>query len=173
MYPFNGGGGSGVEVVWIDTGCCWILCNNCAGSVGGGRELYSRSNESISKVNRLDDKPLDGAGIAAVGRTCWLTTIDDCFNEVFGRNSLLSSNTRSSKISFPLTSPCSFHSTPTDFDSCESCTTLAKCIRPSDRLIFIDEDTWIKPNNGSIATDIFLFMKMSIKLKKQRIGLLI
>jgi hypothetical protein len=40
-------------------------------------------------------------------------------------------------------------------------------------LIFIDEDTWIKPNNGSIATDIFLFMKMSIKLKKQRIGLLI
>jgi hypothetical protein len=79
--------------------------------------------------------------IAAVGRTCRLTTGAGCSNIVFGPNSLLSSNTRSSKIYFPLTSPCSFHSTPTDFDSGESCTTLAKCIRPSDRFLLIDVET--------------------------------
>jgi len=70
-----------------------------------------------------------------------LTTGAGCLNVAVGRNSLLSSNTRSSKISFPLTSPCSFHSTPTDFDSDESCTTFAKCTRPSDRFILIDVET--------------------------------
>ena len=153
-YPFNGGGGNGVDVVWMETGFCCIFCNNCGGSVGGGRELYSRSSVSISNVKRLDDKPLDGKLTAAVGRTVWLVTGAGCLKAVFGRNSLFNSKTRSSRISFPFTSPCSFHSTPTDFDSGDNWTTLAKWIRPSDRLILIDVDTWIKPNIGSTVVDI-------------------
>jgi len=45
------------------------LCNKCGGSVGGGRELYSRSNVSISRVSRFDDRPPEGILTAAVGRT--------------------------------------------------------------------------------------------------------
>ncbi len=62
--------GTAVEVVWIDTGCCWSFCNNCGGIVGGGRKLYSCSNVSISNVSQLVDNPLDGILTAAVGRAC-------------------------------------------------------------------------------------------------------
>ncbi len=112
IYPLSGGG----EVVWIDAGCCWIFGNNCGGSDGGGRELYSRSNVSISRVNRFDDRPLEEILTPAVGRTSWLIIGAGCLYAGLGRNSWLSSKTRSSIISFPFTSPCSFHSTPTDFD---------------------------------------------------------
>jgi hypothetical protein len=103
--------------------------------------LYSRSNVSISSVNRFDDRPIEGTLTAAVGRTCWLTMGAGCLNVELSRNSLFNSKIRSSRISFPSTSPCSFHSTPTDFDSAESWTTFAKCIRPSDRFILTDVET--------------------------------
>ncbi len=66
----SGGGGSGVEVVWIYTGCCWIFCNKCDETDDGDRELYLCSNVSISSIDRSDDRSLEGTLTAVVGRTC-------------------------------------------------------------------------------------------------------